>query len=236
MNFGPIAKLFPAALLVLSACQAAPQPQPEQSPANQGAGTGPGNQADALPKNAAGLLNPSAAVEQAPPTFKARFTSSKGNFTILVHRDWAPIGADRFYNLVKVGFYDEARFFRVVPGFMVQFGLAANPQATAAWKSAPMNDDPVTQTNKRAFVTYAKTGQPNSRSTQIFINYGNNARLDAMGFAPFGEVVEGMDVVDKINAEHGEKPNQGAITSQGNAYLNAQFPTLDFVKVAVVLK
>ena len=173
---------------------------------------------------------------QAPDKFKVKFETSKGDIVIQVNRDWAPIGADRFHEAVKSGFYDDCRFFRVIPGFMVQFGINGDPKVQSKWRDAMIKDDPVKQSNKRGYVTYAKSGRPNSRTTQLFINYKANGFLDGQGFAPFGEVVEGMDIVDKINSKHGEKPNQGAIQSEGNAYLKAEFPDLDFIKKATIVK
>ncbi len=180
------------------------------------------------------LLDPSKATAKAPDSYKAKFTTAKGDFVIEVHRDWAPLGADRFYNLVKLGFFDDVRFFRVVDGFMAQFGLSGDPAVSAKWQSANIVDDPVKKSNTRGFVTFAKTGMPNSRSSQIFINFGDNARLDGMGFAPFGEVTSGMEVVDSIYKGYGEQPNQGLIQSQGNAYLDAKFPKMDRVTKAVI--
>ena len=150
-----------------------------------------------------------------------------------VTRAWAPVGADRFYNLVQAGFYDDAGFFRVVPGFVVQFGLNADPRANAAWDAARIADDQVKQTNRRGRLTFATAG-PNTRTTQLFIDTGSNERLDQMGFAPFGEVVSGMSVVDAIYAGYGEMPDQGRITTEGNAYLKQQFPRLDFISKATV--
>ncbi len=173
--------------------------------------------------------------EQAPATFKVMFDSSAGPFVVEVHRAWAPNGADHFYNLVKSGFYDEARFFRVVPNFMVQFGIAGDP-AVQKKMGASIKDDPVKESNKRGFVTFAQTAAPNSRSTQIFINFKDNSFLDSQRFAPFGQVTSGMDSVDKINADSGEKPNQGSIQQQGNVYLKASFPKLDYIKKATIQK
>jgi peptidyl-prolyl cis-trans isomerase A (cyclophilin A) len=184
---------------------------------------------------AAKLKTPAQLTEQAPATFKAKFDSSKGPFVIEVHRDWAPVGADRFYNLVKNGFFDDIRFFRVVPNFMVQFGIHGTPAIQSAWRGASLKDDPVKQSNKRGYITFATSG-PNSRTTQVFINFKDNAGLDRQGFAPFGEVVSGMDIVDKINAQYGEQPNQGSIQSEGNVYLNKDFPKLDYVKSATIEK
>ncbi len=145
----------------------------------------------------ANLANPSALRETAPATYKARFETSKGAFVVDVHREWAPNGADRFYNLVKNGFYDDVRFFRVLDGFMVQFGINGDPKISAAWREARIPDDPVKQSNKRGFITYAMAG-PNTRTSQVFINYGDNSALDRQGFAPFGQVSSGMDVVDAL--------------------------------------
>ena len=182
------------------------------------------------------LLNPASMTETAPAEYKVNLDTSKGLIVIQVHRDWAPIAADRFYNLVKNGFYDQARFFRVVPNFMVQFGMNANPAVTRAFSGTPMKDEPTKQGNKKGYVTFARTSAPNSRGTQLFINYKDNNFLDNQGFAAFGEVTTGFDVAEKINAEYAERPNQGEITSQGNAYLQAQFPRLDFIKTATIAK
>jgi peptidyl-prolyl cis-trans isomerase A (cyclophilin A) len=192
--------------------------------------------AQAANPNTAKLMNPAGLTEQAPPTYTVNLNTSKGLITILVHRDWAPIAADRFYNLVKNGFYDEARFFRVVPNFMVQFGMNANPAVTRAWSGATMKDEPTKQGNKKGYVTFARTGAPNSRGTQLFINYKDNNFLDAQGFAAFGEVTKGMDIAESITAQYGEKPNQGEITASGNAYLTKEFPKLDYIKTATIAK
>ena len=181
------------------------------------------------------LSDPSALIETAPALFRARFETSKGAFVIEVHRDWAPIGADRFYNLVKNGFYDGTRFFRVRPGFMAQFGLNGNPEIQSAWQRAFLRDDPVTQKNERGYVTFTTEGRPQSRFTQIFINYADNTFLDADGFAPFGQVVTGMEVVDKLFAPPDDaQPNQRRILRDGNEYLK-EFPKLDFVKRATIV-
>ncbi len=172
--------------------------------------------------------------ETAPATFRAKFTTTKGDVVIEVHRDWAPNGADRFYNLVKAGYFDGIRFFRVVPGFMAQFGIHGDPQVSKWWKTNTMQDDPVVKSNQRGFITYAKTSAPHSRSTQLFINYGDNGFLDAQGFSPFGEVVQGMEVVDSLEAKYGESPTskQGLVYRDGNAYLDENFPGLDSIITA----
>ncbi len=189
------------------------------------------------------LLDPSKANAKAPSVFKAKFSTTKGDFVVEVHRDWAPNGADRFYNLVKLGYSDDTRFFRAIDGFMVQFGISGDPAVNAKWQDQGIPDDPVKQSNKRGYVTFAQRGTPNSRSTQVFINYvDGNARLDAMRFAPFGQVTQGMDVVDSLYKGYGEGapmgmgPDQGRIQAQGNAYLDKQFPKLDAIKHAEILK
>jgi peptidyl-prolyl cis-trans isomerase A (cyclophilin A) len=180
------------------------------------------------------LLNPASLKAKAPAEFKVRFTTTAGIFIVDAHRDWAPLGADRFYNLVRHGFFTNASFFRVVPGFVVQFGLNADPAINKAWAQANIQDDAVKQSNRRGTLVFATAG-PNTRTTQLFINLRDNGRLDGMGFAPFGEVIEGMDVVDKINPEYGEQPQQDLITSQGDAYIGKNFPRIDKVKFARVL-
>ncbi len=180
------------------------------------------------------MLNPASLKAKAPAVFKAKFTTTAGDFVVEVHRDWAPLGADRFYNLVRYGYFTNASFFRVVPGFVVQFGLSADPAVNKVWHTATIPDDPVVQSNKRGYLVFATAG-PNTRTTQLFINFADNARLDAMGFAPFGNVVEGMDVVDKIYPVYGEMPRQDLITDQGDAYLKAHFPDIDKIKLARIV-
>jgi len=187
------------------------------------------------------LANPAALTEKAPASYKVRFDTSKGPFVIQVNRAWAPHGADRFYNLVKNGFYDDVRFFRVISGFMVQFGINGDPALSAKWSDANIPDDAVKTSNKRGTITFATAG-PNTRTTQVFINFGDNGGLDGQGFAPFGSVVSGMKVVDAINAEYGEGaprgrgPDQGRLQQQGNAYLKQSFPRMDYVKKATIVK
>jgi len=195
--------------------------------------------AAAAPARSQVLMNPAGLTEQAPATYSVKFDTSKGPFVIEVHRDWAPNGADRFYNLVKNGFFDDARFFRVITGFMVQFGVNGDPKVSAPWRQARIKDDPVTQTNAPGMVTFATAG-PNTRTTQVFINFGNNAMLDRQGFAPFGKVVSGMNVVQALYAGYGEGapggrgPEQGRIQQEGNAYLTKDFPQLDYIKKATI--
>ncbi len=195
----------------------------------------------AAPACAQDLANPAALNEQAPAVYKVKFDTSKGPFVVEVHRDWAPNGADRFYNLVKNGFFDNARFFRVVSGFMVQFGINGDPKLSAVWREARIKDDPVKQSNKRGFITFATAG-PNTRTTQVFINFADNDALDRQGFAPFGQVVSGMNVVDALYADYGEGapggrgPEQGRIQQEGNAYLTNEFAKLDYIKKATIEK
>jgi peptidyl-prolyl cis-trans isomerase A (cyclophilin A) len=185
------------------------------------------------------LGNPAALNARAPAVYKARFDTSKGAFVVEVHRDWAPNGADRFYNLVKNGFYDNDRFFRVISGFMVQFGINGDPKISAVWRDANIKDDPVTQPNLPGYITFATAG-PNTRTTQIFINYADNRALDRQGFSPFGRVVAGMPVVNALYSGYGEGapqglgPEQGRIQAQGNAYLIGSFPKLDYIKKAAI--
>ena len=190
------------------------------------------------------LLNPTSPemTATAPETYRARFETTKGDFVVQVERALSPNGADRFYNLVRGGYYDGVRFFRVIDGFMAQFGMHGDPQVTAAWRGAPIPDDSVRASNTRGMVTFAMTGQPNSRTTQVFINYRDNINLDAMGFAPFGEVVEGMDVVDQLYSGYGEGapggsgPSQAQIQAQGNEYLEGEFPQLDYIEQATIVE
>jgi peptidyl-prolyl cis-trans isomerase A (cyclophilin A) len=182
------------------------------------------------------LADPAALTEKAPASYKVKFDTSKGVFVVQVNRDWAPNGADRFYNLVKNGFYDDTRFFRVLSGFMVQFGLNGDPAIQGAWRDAGLQDEPAMQSNLRGFVTFARESSPNSRYTMVFINYKDNSYLDKEGFPPFGQVVTGMDVVDKLYSEYGRTnvPDQRRITREGNAYLAAEYPKLDFIRRATI--
>ena len=201
-----------------------------------GAGTSP---APAVPHPK--LMNPAELNETAPESYHARFTTSKGDFVIEVTRAWAPHGADRFYNLVKNGYYDDGRFFRVVYGFMVQFGINGDPALNAVWRDARIPDDLGQQSNKRGFVTFATAGT-NTRTTQVFINtVDRNTNLDDKGFVPFGKVIEGMQVVDKLFSGYGEAapqghgPDQNRLQNEGNAYLARFFPKLDYIKTATIV-
>jgi len=189
---------------------------------------------------ASAAADPAKLTETAPDNFKAQFDTTKGKFTVEVTRSLSPNGADRFYNLVKSGYFKEIAFFRVIKGFMCQFGIHGDPGVAAKWRTANIQDDPVKGSNKRGTITFA-TGGPNTRSTQFFINFADNTNLDGMGFSPFGKVVEGMDVVDKINAEYGEGaprglgPDQGRVQRDGNAYLKKDFPNLDYIKSVTIV-
>jgi peptidyl-prolyl cis-trans isomerase A (cyclophilin A) len=194
--------------------------------------------------SSAALKNPAALKETAPAKYNVKFDTSAGIFVIEVTRAWAPNGADRFYNLVKNGYYDNARFFRVIEGFMVQFGINGDPALNSVWQSARIPRDPVKESNQPGYVTFAMQGGPtgpDTRTTQVFINFGDNSRsLDSAGFAPFGKVTQGMDVVNKIYSGYGEGapsgkgPDQGLAQSQGNAYLTKNFPKLDYIKKATI--
>jgi peptidyl-prolyl cis-trans isomerase A (cyclophilin A) len=202
------------------------------------AGTGAKTGTSAARPYERALLRPSLLKEKAPETFQAKFTTTRGDFIVTVNRAWAPIGADRFYNLVKHHFYDNASFFRVVPGFVVQFGLSAYPPVSAAWEKANLQDEPVTQSNKRGYLTYAKTSLPNTRSTQIFINLKDNDSLDRQGFSPFGFVdAQGMKVVDMLYDQYGDSggPDQDQISKLGKPYLDKGWPKLDSIKTATLV-
>ena len=181
-----------------------------------------------------GLRSPEALTEQAPATFSAAFDTSEGRFVVEVHREWAPRGADRFYNLVKSGFFNDVRFFRVIGGQLAQFGMHGDPAVQEAWRNATIEDDPVRRGNTRGSVSFATRG-PNSRTTQLFINLRDNGAYDRLGFAPFGEVVSGMDVVDRLYSEYEERPEQPLIDEEGNAYLKREFPNLDYIQKAALV-
>ena len=210
-------------------CSKADQTQTNNTPAATNA-----------PSVSIGFDDPSKLTATAPDTFKVQFDTTKGKFTVEVTRSLSPNGADRFYNLVRSGYFTDIAFFRVIPGFMCQFGIHGDPAVSAKWRDANIADDPVKGSNTRGTITFATAG-PGTRTTQLFINFGDNVGLDGQGFSPFGKVIEGMDVVDKINSEYGEGapggngPNQGRVQMEGNAYLKKDFPNLDYIKSATIV-
>ena len=229
-----IAFTLPVAARQAAGAKPTTQKPAATNPATQKPATAkPATAKPAVPNPA--LRTPSKLTAVAPATYKVNFDTTVGSFVVEVHRAWAPKGADRFYNLVRNGYYDDSRFFRVIPNFMVQFGINGNPAIQKVWRDANIPDDPVTQTNKRGAITFATAG-PNTRTSQVFINFQNNAGLDKQGFAPFGEVITGMEVVDKINAEYRQQPDQGRIQAEGNRYLMKAFPKLDVIKKATIVK
>ncbi|MGO8788717.1 MAG: peptidylprolyl isomerase [Terriglobia bacterium] len=213
---------------------------PQASPATKKTTTTSVHPTATTQRTSASLLHPASLKLQAPAVFHARFTTTKGDFVVEVTRAWAPRGADRFYNLVKYHFFDGAAFFRVVEGFVVQFGISARPDVSRAWEDAKIPDDPVTQSNARGMLTFATAG-PNTRTTQLFISLGDNSSLDGRGFSPFGKVTSGMDVIDKLYSEYGEGqpngngPDQNRIQNEGKAYLEKSYPLLDSIKTAVIV-
>ena len=211
------------ALLLLTACDAPAPPAPTAPPA-------PAASADPL-------LDPNHPEmrKAAPASYKVVLQTDVGGILLEITREWAPLAADRFYNLVRHGFYDSARFFRVVPNFVAQFGLNGDPRISAVWRNANLPDEPRKASNERGTIAFAKAG-PNSRTTQVFLNFKHNANLDspAMDFAPFGRIIAGIDVLDAINAEYAERPDQGRIQLEGNAYLTREFPRLSFILKASV--
>src|ERR1700730_8407576 len=231
-----------AAILLQGPAQARPQAQPaaksstaQGTTAKKSTGTTAARPAYDRP-----LLDPALLKERAPDEYKVQFSTTRGDFVVTVTRSWSPLGADRFYNLVKHHFYDNASFFRVLPNFMAQFGISAYPAVNKVWEPAVIKDDPVTQSNTRGYVTFA-TGGPNTRTTQVFINFGDNNRLDHDGFAPFGLVTDGMKVVDMLYDQYGEGapsgggPDQNQIQKQGKPYLDKGWPKLDFIKTATII-
>src|ERR1019366_7199083 len=210
-------------LLATGTVMLAQPPAPSQSAAPQAPAESP-------------LLHPANLKAKAPDNFKVKFVTTHGEFTVEVHRDWSPLGADRFYNLVKNKFFTDAAFFRYVPGFIVQFGIHAKPEIAKAWENANINDDPIKpgNSNKKGTLVFATAG-PNTRTTQFFVNLNNNPGLDSQHFTPFGEVTEGLDIVSGLYSGYGEQPQQGLIQSQGNAYLDKSFPKMDSIKSATIL-
>lgn len=190
------------------------------------------------PVPGAPALGAASTLPKAPDTYKVQFETTKGNFVVEVHREWSPYGADRFHEAVQAGVYDKARFFRAVKGFMVQFGIPADPAVSEKWKENLFPDDPVKESNRRGTLSFAKPEAPNARTTQVFINYGDNSRLDAMGFSPFAEVIEGMDIVDSLNQQYGEETTkyQRRMYDEGNKFLDQAFPGLDEIVKATIVE
>ena len=228
-----------AALAVNAAAQDASQAAKPSTAPKSSSGAKSGSGARSAYDRA--LLKPELLKVKAPETFDVKFVTSKGEFTVSVTRAWSPLGADRFYNLVRHHFYDNASFFRAISGFMVQFGISAYPAVSSAWSNANIKDDAVAKSNTKGFITYAKSNEPNSRTTQVFINLVDNARLDSMGFSPFGQVTEGMNVVESLYTGYGEGAPQGAGPAQdqieklGKPYLDKGFPNLDSIKTATIV-
>jgi peptidyl-prolyl cis-trans isomerase A (cyclophilin A) len=181
------------------------------------------------------LYHPATLRARAPEVYEVTFVTTKGPFVVKVTRAWAPLGADRFYNLVRHHFYNDMALFRVVPGFVVQFGLGPSGAVNRVWDSARIKDDPVKESNKPGTITFATAG-PNTRTTQVFVNLADNGSLDGQGFAPFGEVVSGMDVIRNLYGGYGETPtnDQGNITNGGEPYLEKKYPKLDMIKTATI--
>src|SRR5271167_830675 len=237
--------MMAAGLLLIAAVprnDARAQAAPTQTPAQPKSATGttPAHKPAATSPYDRLLLRPASLTAKAPATYQVRFTTTKGDFVISVTRAWAPLGADRFYNLVRHHFYDNTHFFRVLKGFVVQWGISAYPPVTAAWEHAPIKDDPVVQSNLRAYITYAMSG-PNTRTTQVFINLVDNKRLDGMGFSPFGQITEGMDIVESLytgygeGAPEGQGPEQNKIERLGKPYLDKGFDKLDWIKTTMLI-
>jgi peptidyl-prolyl cis-trans isomerase A (cyclophilin A) len=228
------------ATIVLMQMAGAAGAAPQATSAPKKTTSSPAHPTTTAQKSSASLLDPASLKLQAPAVFDARFTTTKGDFVVEVTRAWSPRGADRFYNLVKYHFFDGAAFFRVLEGFVVQFGISPRSDVSQVWENAKIDDDPVTQSNTRGMLTFATSG-PNTRTTQLFINLGNNANLDSMGFSPFGKVTSGMEVIDKLYSQYGEGapngngPDQNRIQKEGKAYLEKSFPLLDTIKTAVIV-
>jgi cyclophilin family peptidyl-prolyl cis-trans isomerase len=224
-----------------AAANSSAQTPPPKTPSSQSTTTKKSTTtAAARPAYDRALLHPALLKDKAPDEYKVQFSTTRGDFVVTVTRAWAPQGADRFYNLVKHHFFDNASFFRVLPNFMAQFGISAYPAVNKVWEPATIKDDPVTQHNVRGYVSFATAG-PNTRTTQVFINFGDNSRLDHDGFAPFGQVTDGMKVVDMFYDQYGEGapsgggPDQDQIQKQGKPYLDKGWPKLDSIKTATII-
>lgn len=233
--------LFAISIMGLASCAwaqtPATTPKPKSPTTKSGASKAGAAHAAAAPSHFdRALLRPTLLKETASATYQVKFVTTRGDFTVAVTRAWAPLGADRFYNLVKHGFYNNASFFRVVPNFVVQFGINANPTVSQAWKKSDIQDDPVTQSNKKGYLTFATAG-PNTRTTQIFINLKDNGALDHQGFSPFGQVTDGMHVVEMLYDQYGDSagPNQEEAEKQGKPYLDKGWPKLDSIKTATIV-
>ncbi|MFH1464294.1 MAG: peptidylprolyl isomerase [Pseudomonadota bacterium] len=244
-----LAALLLAFPVLLTGCsQEQPTANPAAPPAKaapvqaaQAAAPKPAAPEEPLPALAPALLDPAGATLQAPADFTVKLETTQGDILIDVHRDWSPNGADRFYNLVKIGYFEDIAFFRVISGFMAQVGIHGDPRVNEQWREANIQDDPVKQSNTRGMVTFAMSSQPNSRTTQFFISFKDNSNLDGMGFAPFGQVRD-MGAVDKLFSGYGEGaprgrgPNQGKVQMVGNPYLRAEFPKLDYIVKASLVE
>lgn len=219
-------------LVILSACSPTEKNAAAPDSANDVANVETNDQAvapnDDDPADMARLLDPNDLNAQAPELFNVEIETTKGRIVVEMHRDWAPNGVDRFYNLVQAGFFKDIALFRMVKGFVVQFGIHGTPLVSSVWREARIQDDPVKTSNERGTLTFATAG-PNTRTTQLFVNLGDNAMLDRQSFAPIGKITSGMEVVDALNYEYGERPNQGKIQKEGNAYLKDKFPNLDYI-------
>ncbi len=233
-----------ALLIVCIAGVALAQPQAPAKAPTKGATAPAAAPAPAkMPPASPALLNPANWKAKAPDLYRIKFATTHGDFVVEVHRDWAPIGADRLYNLVKAKFFTDSSFYRYSPGFIVQFGVPANPAVTTAWENATIKDDPVKESNKKGTITFAKPDAPNHRTNDFFINLRDNAPLDGMGFAPLGTVTEGMDVVEGLYSGYGEMkgmpggngPDQQLVMTQGKPYLDKNFPKLDSIKTATII-
>lgn len=245
MRFLSILSLLAILFTPLMACDQ-PEAQNDQSSEtaddqSSEAAVDESSEAEEQPADNPALLDPSLATEEAPEQFQVLFETTAGEFTMEINRAWAPNGADRLYNLVRIGFFDDIAFFRVIEGFMVQFGIHGDPEVARAWRDADIPDDPVVKSNQRGKVTFATRG-PNTRTTQIFINFGDNSNLDQQGFTPIGQIVDGMDVVDSIYSGYGEGaprgrgPDQGRMQRQGNDYLRSDFEQLDYTTSVTIVE
>ena len=225
------------ALSLAAGCKSADKPAPAKAADDPSAAAPSAAPAAEHP----GLKDPAQAKESAPATYTVKLETTKGDLLIDVTKEWSPNGADRFYNLVKIGYYNDVAFFRVIPGFMAQVGISGSPAVNAVWREARFPDDPVKQSNLRGYVTFATAG-PNSRTTQFFLNLSDNANLDRMGFSSFGKLrAESLAVLDSLHGGYGEGaprgrgPSQGRVQTEGNTYLRESFPELDYIKTATIV-